>query len=155
MAPSAFSRPVSCPIPCPIPRPVPCPVPDFDRKVVIVLSHVPSKCWQAVPAHPVPCQDFELVPLSLCPGTMKELLSLCPKKLYCPVMLETLVYTAWFLILKLLELVNSSISILVGNSNSGLSNIITTVPFVIFIILTRSWHQKTKPQNYQFTNSRI
>ena len=50
------------------------PVPDFDR-----LS------W------PVLWQDFELVPLSLCPGTMKELLSLCPEKLHCPILLETLV----------------------------------------------------------------
>ena len=48
---------------------------------------------------------------------------------------KTLVYTVWFLILKLCELVNSTISILVGNLNSGLSNLITTVPFVIFIIL--------------------
>ena len=31
-----------------------------------------------IPARPVPWQDFELVPLSLCPGTMKELLSRCP-----------------------------------------------------------------------------
>ena len=63
-----------------------------------VLSRVPSRSL-AVPARPVPdfgCpgpwQDFELVPLSLCPGTMKELLSLCPKKLHCPVPLETLVH---------------------------------------------------------------
>ena len=40
---------------------------------------------------PIPWQDFELVPLSLCPGTMKKLLSLCPEKLLCPVPLETLV----------------------------------------------------------------
>ena len=46
---------------------------------------------QAVPACPVPWQDFELVPLSLCPGTIKELLSLCPEKLDCPVPLEMLV----------------------------------------------------------------
>ena len=29
---------------------------------------------QKIPARPVLWQDFELVPLSLCPGTMKELL---------------------------------------------------------------------------------
>ena len=36
---------------------------------------------QKIPARPVPWQDFELVPLSLCPGTKKVLpvpLSLCP-----------------------------------------------------------------------------
>ena len=42
--------------------------------------------WQAVSAHPVPWQDFELVPLSLCPGTKKNCLSR-----RCPVPLETLV----------------------------------------------------------------
>ena len=50
---------------------------------------VPSQI-QAVPARPVPQQDFQIVPLSLCPCTMKELLSLCPEKLHCPVQLETL-----------------------------------------------------------------
>ena len=35
--------------------------------------------------------DFELVLLSLCPGTRNEFLSLCPKNLHCPVPLETLV----------------------------------------------------------------
>ena len=55
-----------------------------------VLSRVPSRIL-AVPARPVPWQDFELVPSSLCPGTMKKLLSRCPEKLYCPVPLETLV----------------------------------------------------------------
>ena len=44
-----------------------------------------------IPSRPVPWQDFELVPLSLCPGTMKKLLSRCPEKLPCPVPLETLV----------------------------------------------------------------
>ena len=44
---------------------------------------------QKIPARPVPWQDFELVPLSLCPGTMKELLSRCPfvpgqKSFACP-----------------------------------------------------------------------
>ena len=34
---------------------------------------------------PVSWQDFYLVPLSLCPGTMKKLLSHCPKKLHCPI----------------------------------------------------------------------
>ena len=33
-------------------------------------------------------KNWESVPLSLCPGTMKELLFLCPKKLHCPVPLE-------------------------------------------------------------------
>ena len=36
-------------------------------------------------SRPVPWRDFELVPLSLCPGTRKELLSLCPEKFQCPV----------------------------------------------------------------------
>ena len=54
---------------------------------------VPSRgIWQALPDRPVLWQDFELVPLSLCPGTMKELLSLCPENLHCPVPLETLVW---------------------------------------------------------------
>ena len=43
-----------------------------------------------VPARPVPWQDFELVLLSICPGTMKELLSRCPEKLHYHVPLETL-----------------------------------------------------------------
>jgi hypothetical protein len=51
---------------------------------------VPSRIL-AVPARPVPWQDFWLVPLSLCPGTMKELLSPCPEKLHCPVPLKTLI----------------------------------------------------------------
>ena len=42
-------------------------------------------------SRPVPWQDFELVPLSLCPGTTKKLLSRCPEKLHCPVPLETLI----------------------------------------------------------------
>ena len=58
-----------------------------------VLSRVPSRIL-AVPARPFTWQDFQLVPLSLCPGTMKELLSHCPKKLHCPVPLETLVSIA-------------------------------------------------------------
>ena len=49
------------------PCPVPCPAPSFD--------------WLS---RPVPRQDFELVPLSLCCGTMKEFLSICPEKLHCP-----------------------------------------------------------------------
>ena len=51
------------------------------------------RVWLAIPACPVLWQDFELFPLSLCPGTTKDLLSLCPKKLHCPVTLETLVST--------------------------------------------------------------
>ena len=43
-----------------------------------------------IPARPIPWQDFELVPLSLCPGTKKFCLSRCPEKLHCPVPLETL-----------------------------------------------------------------
>ena len=43
-----------------------------------------------IPSRPVPWQNFELVPLSLCPGTRKKFLSLCPEKLRCPVPLETL-----------------------------------------------------------------
>ena len=46
-----------------------------------------------IPSRPVPWQDFEFVPLSLCPGTTKKLLSLCPEKLHCPVPLETLIPT--------------------------------------------------------------
>ena len=42
----------------------------------------------------VPRQDFELFLSSLCPETMKELLSRCPEKLHCPVLLETLVKMA-------------------------------------------------------------
>jgi hypothetical protein len=49
-----------------------------------------------IPARPVPWEEFELVPLSLCPGTTRKLLSLCPEKLHCPVPLETLVYTSVF-----------------------------------------------------------
>ena len=30
-------------------------------------------------------KNRESVPLSLCPGIMKELLSLCPKKLHCSI----------------------------------------------------------------------
>jgi hypothetical protein len=44
-----------------------------------------------IPARPVPWEEFELVPLSLCPGTTTKLLSLCLEKLHCPVLLETLV----------------------------------------------------------------
>jgi hypothetical protein len=42
------------------------PIPDFDRKIVIVPSRVPSRILTdcPVPAYPVPWQDFELVPLS-------------------------------------------------------------------------------------------
>jgi hypothetical protein len=39
-------------------------------------------------SRPVPWQDFEFVPLSLCPGTRKEFLSFCPEKLNCPVLLN-------------------------------------------------------------------
>ena len=48
-------------------------LPDFDRKIVIVPS-----CVQAILACLVPWQDFEFV-----------LLSLCPKKLHCPIPSET------------------------------------------------------------------
>ena len=44
-----------------------------------------------IPSRPVPWQDFELVPLSLCPGTIKKDLSRCPENWLCPVPLETLV----------------------------------------------------------------
>ena len=54
--------------------------------------------WQALLAHPVPRQDFELVPMSLCPGTMKEFLFLCPEKLHCHVPWETLVWSAFDLV---------------------------------------------------------
>ena len=53
---------------------------------------VPSRIL-AVPTRPVPWQDFQLVPLSLCPGTMMEFLSRCPEKFHCPVPLETLIWT--------------------------------------------------------------
>ena len=45
---------------------------------------------QKILARPVPWQDFELVSLSLCPGTMKEHLSLRPAIMYRLVPLETL-----------------------------------------------------------------
>ena len=58
------------------------PVPDFGYPV-------PScpKFWlsQPCPSH------GKIFFLSLCSGTMKELLSLCPKKLHFPVPLETLI----------------------------------------------------------------
>ena len=59
---------------------------DFDRKIVIliILSCVPSRILTGCP---VPWQDFELVTLSLCPGTIKERLSLCPEKLHYPILL--------------------------------------------------------------------
>ena len=41
------------------------------------------KFWQVVPAHPVPLQDFELVPLSRCPfvpGQWKNFCPFVPKK---------------------------------------------------------------------------
>ena len=36
--------------------------------------------WQniEIPSQQIRCQDLELVPLSLCPRTMNELLSRCP-----------------------------------------------------------------------------
>ena len=73
--------------------PVPCPVPDFDRKIVIVPSRVPSRILTGCPGSSRPFARFWACPvvlLSLCPGTMKELLSLCPEKLHCPVLMETL-----------------------------------------------------------------
>ena len=64
-----------------------------------VPGHPRTACKKSRPvlSCPVSWQDFELVPLSLCPGTMKELLSLCPEKLHCPVPLETLVETDLFM----------------------------------------------------------
>jgi hypothetical protein len=38
----------------------------------------------------------KILSLSRCPGTMKELLSLCPENLHCLVPLETLVWTNCF-----------------------------------------------------------
>ena len=43
-----------------------------------------------IPSRPVPWQDFQLVPLSLCPRTMKGLLSLCLAGQENPIPLETL-----------------------------------------------------------------
>ena len=60
------------------------------------MNKIESDCVPGRPGtgqpvkNPVPCQYFDFVPLSVCPGTMKELLSLCPEKLHCPVPLETL-----------------------------------------------------------------
>jgi hypothetical protein len=45
--------------------------------------------------NPIPSRG-KISILSLCPGTMKELLSLCPEKLHCPVPLETLVKSTHF-----------------------------------------------------------
>ena len=45
------------------------------QAVKIPSRPVPSR---PVPSRPVPWQNFELVLLSLCPGTMEELLSRCP-----------------------------------------------------------------------------
>ena len=52
-----------------------------------------------IPSRPVPWQNFELVPLSLCPGTRKKCLSSCPEKLRCPVPLETLLPTTYLVLL--------------------------------------------------------
>ena len=70
-------------------HPIPRPFPDFDRKMVIVSFRIPSWILTDCPGRPVPWQDFDLLPVSLCPRTMKELLSLYPKKLHCSVLLET------------------------------------------------------------------
>ena len=37
-------------------------------------------------------ENFELVPLSLCPRSMKNFLSLCLVRQDCPILLETLLY---------------------------------------------------------------
>ena len=67
------------------------------RSVILHLVIVPERDGTACQkSRPVPWQDFELVPLSLCPGTMKKLLSLCPEKFPCPVPLETLSWTRQF-----------------------------------------------------------
>ena len=60
-------------------------------KFCSVPVHPLVKCQNPVPA--VPWHDFELVPLSLCPGTMKKLLSLCLARQDCSIPLETLVST--------------------------------------------------------------
>ena len=69
--------------------------PSFSTLFLSFLSRGMSRdgTGQAVkiPSRPVPWQNFELVPLSLCPGTRKKLLSRCPEKLRCPVPLETLI----------------------------------------------------------------
>ena len=44
---------------------------------------------------PVPWQDFQLAPLSLCPGTMMELLSLCLEKLHCPASFNSNQLSKW------------------------------------------------------------
>ena len=70
-----------------------------------VLSCVPPRVPSCVPSHiPHPAShpgfwqknsDWPisrpiLVLLSFCPGTIKKLLSFCPKKLHCPLLMETL-----------------------------------------------------------------
>ena len=66
----------------------------FANQIVLLSRDVPGRDGTAcLRSRPVPWQDFELVPLSLCPGTMKKLLSRCPEKLLCPVPLETLLST--------------------------------------------------------------
>ena len=68
---------------------VPCPVSGWDRTGCQNLVS-----WQDVKilSRPDLWQDFELDPLSLCPGTMNELLSLFPEGQENPVSLESLNY---------------------------------------------------------------
>ena len=52
----------------------------FQGKVSLIKSCNGALFWKNIKilARPVPCQDFELVPLSLCSETMNGLLSRCP-----------------------------------------------------------------------------
>ena len=71
-----------------------------------------SRTGQAVKilSRPIPWQDFEIVLLSLCPGTMKGLQSNCPVGQENPVTLESLVDTSnvhsCFVLKKLYQMVN-------------------------------------------------
>ena len=71
----------------------------FRRSSSALSRFVP---WDKTGQLSKPWHNFELVQLSLCPGTMNEFLSLCPKKLHCPALLETLEKYAFKMVLALL-----------------------------------------------------
>ena len=70
---------------------------DLDEDFFNTFSFISVQEWWdrlsksiPVPSRSVPWQHCELVPMSLCSGTWKDFLSLCPEKLHCPVPLETI-----------------------------------------------------------------